>query len=330
MGNIFPFIEHISYFSVTFKKRKMLYKLNMKILLQFIPLILLLASCHSPNKNIDLLRNRIKQIVSDKNVVVGVSIIGNNGKDIISLHEDRRFPMQSVFKFYMALAVLSEVDKGNLSLDQEIIINKNDLLPEGFWSPLRDENPDGGSFTIEKLIQYSIAGSDNTACDVLIRLIGTPKTVEEYFKKNNIQDIQITFNEEDMQAKWENMFQNWTTPKAASETLKMFYENKNNLLSKSSYDFFWKTNIETTTGGNRIKGQLPAGTIVAHKTGWSGTNKETGITAAVNDIGIVFLPNREYFIISVFVSESKENFDTNEKIIADISKATYDFYTGDL
>lgn len=123
------------------------------------------------------------------------------------------------------------------------------------------------------------------------------------------------------------MFKNWTTPKAASETLKLFYENKSNLLSKSSYDFFWKTNKATTTGKNRIRGQLPEGTIVAHKTGWSGTNKETGITAAVNNIGIVFLPNREYFIISVFVSESRENFDTNEKIIADIAKATYDFYT---
>ena len=72
---------------------------------------------------------------------------------------------------------------------------------------------------------------------------------------------------------------------------------------------------------------MPEGTIVAHKTGWSGTNKETGITAAVNNIGIVFLPNGEYFIISVFVRESEENFDTNEKIIADIAKATYDFYT---
>ncbi len=289
--------------------------------------LLLAASCQTSNNRTDYLRNKIEQIVSDKKAVVGVSIIGNNGKDTISLHGDRRFPMQSVFKFHIALAVLSEVDKGKLSLDQTIEISKDDLLPEGFWSPLRDENPKGGSFTIKRLIQYSISHSDNTACDILIRLIGTPKTVEEYFKKNNIQDIQITFNEEKMQAKWENMFENWTTPKTASETLKMFFENKNNLLSKSSYELFWETNKETTTGKNRIKGQLPEGTIVAHKTGWSGTNKKTGITAAVNNIGIVFLPNGEYFIISVFVSESKENFDTNEKIIADIAKATYDFYT---
>lgn len=294
-----------------------------------VPLLLLWVSCQTSNKDIDLLRDRIAQIVSDKEAIVGVSILANHGKDTLSIHGDRRFPMQSVFKFHIALAVLSEIDQGKLSLDQKIEVSKDELLPENFWSPLRDENPDGGSFTVERLIQYAVSHSDNTACDVLIRLIGTPKTVEDYFKKNNIQDIQITFNEQEMQAEWENMFQNWTTPKAASETLRMFYENKNNLLSKSSYDFFWKTNIETTTGANRIKGQLPKETIVAHKTGWSGTNRETGITAAVNNIGIVFLPNGEYFIISVFVSESKESFDTNEKIIADIAKATYDFYTSD-
>ncbi len=72
---------------------------------------------------------------------------------------------------------------------------------------------------------------------------------------------------------------------------------------------------------------MPKETIVANKTGWSGTNKETGITAAVNDIGIVFLPNGNYFVISVFVTDSQENFKTNAKIIADIAKATYDFYT---
>jgi beta-lactamase class A len=294
--------------------------------LQLTSLLFLVLVSTTFAQTTDSLRQEIQKIISAKKVIVGVSIVGNNGQDTLSFNGDRHFPMQSVFKFHIALAVLSEIDKGKLSIDQKIKISKDELLPEDFWSPLRDENPDGGSFAIEKLIQYSVSHSDNTACDVLIRLIGTPKTVEEYIKKTGIQDIQITYNEEEMQAKWENMFQNWTTPKAASETIKLFYENKNNLLSKASYDLFWKTNKETSTGKNRIKGQLPEGTIVAHKTGWSGTNKETGITAAVNNIGIVFLPNGEYFIISVFVSESKESFDTNEKIIADISRVTWDYF----
>ena len=83
---------------------------------------------------------------------------------------------------------------------------------------------------------------------------------------------------------------------------------------------------ETETGEGRLKGQLPKRTIVAHKTGSSGANKE-GLTAAVNDIGIVFLPIGKYYFISVFVTNSKENAETIEKIIADISKATWDYFT---
>lgn len=112
-------------------------------------LLFLITSCKTSIEKTDLLLNQIEQIISDKQVVVGVSIIGNNGKDTISIHGDRRFPMQSVFKFHIALTVLSEIDKGKLSLDQNIEISKDELLSEDFWSPLRDENPNGGSFTIE-------------------------------------------------------------------------------------------------------------------------------------------------------------------------------------
>lgn len=144
-------------------------------------------------------------------------------------------------------------------------------------------------------------------------------------KKNSINDIAIKVNEEEQQSNWNLQFQNWTTPLAANETLLKFYDNKQSLLSKTSYDFIWNAMRATTTGEGRLKAQLPMVTIVAHKTGTSGANNE-GVSAAVNDIGVILLPNGDYFFISVFVTDSKENAATNEKIIADIAKATWDFY----
>jgi beta-lactamase class A len=301
---------------------------NLKLLLQVSAfIILILNSCNTSKSNANVLKQTILQILANKNATVGVSLIANNGMDTIAINGNKHMPMQSVFKFHIALAVLAEIDKGKLAIDKKIEIKKNQLLPQDVWNPLRDDHPNGGTFTIKELIQYSVSHSDNLACDILIKLIGTPKTVEEYIKSNGIADIQITYNEKDMQAKWENMYQNWTTAIAASKTLELFYNNKNNLLSTNSYNFFWTTNKETSTGKNRIKSQLPSKTIIAHKTGYSGTNKATGITGAVNDIGIVFLPNGQYFILSVFVSQSKEDLATNEKIIADIAKAAYDYYS---
>lgn len=297
---------------------------NMTKLFHLTTLLFLFIFSHTSAQTTDSLRKKIQQIISTKNAVVGVSIIGNNEKDTLSINDDRHFPLQSVFKFHIALAVLSEIDKRKFSLNQKIKIEKKDLLPN-LYSPIRDKYPNGATLTISKILEYTVSESDNAGCDVLLRLIGGPKVVEEYFMKNNFKNVSIKINEEVQQANWDLQFQNWTTPKAANEVLSKFYYNKTKLLSQKSYDFIWKIMKETETGKGRLKRQLPKNTIVAHKTGTSGVNKE-GLTTAVNDIGIVFLPKGQHFFISIFVTNSNENTETNEKIIADISKATWDYF----
>lgn len=288
-------------------------------------LSLVLISCQSVSQTTGLLRQKIQQVVSTKNAVVGVSIMGNDGKDTLTLNGEGHFPLQSVFKFHIALVMLSEIDKGKFSLDQKIKIEPKDILPN-LYSPIAKKYPKGVTLTISQILEYTVAESDNVGCELLLKLLGGPKVVEDYFVKNSFTDISIKINEEVMQANWDLQFQNWTTPKAATEVLASFYYNDKKLLSKKSYAFIWKIMKQTKTGPERLKGQLPNGTVVAHKTGTSGTNK-AGLTAAVNDIGIVFLPNGKHFFISVFVTNSTENEKTNEKIIADIAKLAWDHFT---
>jgi len=271
------------------------------------------------------LRQQVQQVIASKNAVVGVQIIGNNDKDTLTLNGERHFPLQSVFKFHIALVILSEVDKGKLALDQQIEIRKQDLLP-GLYSPIRDKYPNGATLPLSEILRYTVSASDNVGCDVLLRLLGGPAVVEDYFKKNKFSDISIKINEEQQQASWDLQFSNWTTPAAANQVLARFYYNTEKLLSDASYNFIWQLMRDTETGLNRIKGRLPEHTVVAHKTGSSGANP-AGITAAVNDIGIVFLPGGKHFFISVFVTDSKENAETNEKIIADIAKAAWDYFS---
>jgi len=292
---------------------------------KFTLLLLLLFYCQAYAQTPDSLKEKMQRIIASKNVEVGVAIIGNNGKDTLSINGNQHFPLQSVFKFHIALAVLSQIDKGKFNLNQKIKIEKKDLLPD-LYSPIRDKYPNGATLTLSKILEYTVSQSDNVGCEVLLRLIGGPEIVEKYCKDNGIKDISIKINEEEQQANWDLQFQNWTTPKGANEILEKFYSNKSNLLSKKSHHFIWKVMKETETGQNRLKGQLPKRTIVAHKTGSSGANKE-GLTAAANDIGIVFLPGGQHYYISVFVTNSTENAETNEKIIADISKVTWDYFT---
>lgn len=71
----------------------------------------------------------------------------------------------------------------------------------------------------------------------------------------------------------------------------------------------------------------PAGrSKIAHRTGTSFTNKE-GMTGAINDYGIIELPGKKKIYIAVFVHNTYESFDESEKIISDIGRAAYDYYT---
>lgn len=270
------------------------------------------------------LRQEIEQITKNKNAKVGVSILSSRG-DTLSLNGDSHFPMQSVFKFHIALAMLSEIDKGKFSLNQKIKLKKNQLL-EGLWSPIREKYPQGAKLSIAEIMEYTVSQSDNAGCDALLRLLGGASAVENYFIKNKFNNISIKINEEVMQNNWDLQFQNWTTPNAANQVLAAFFYNKQGLIKQKSHDFIWKIMRETVTGKNRLKGLLPAETVVAHKTGWSGVHKSTGISAAVNDIGVIFLPNGDHFFISVFVTDSKEDTPTNERIIAEIAKASWDYF----
>ncbi|MDR2206536.1 MAG: class A beta-lactamase, subclass A2, partial [Flavobacteriaceae bacterium] len=249
------------------------------------------------------LEGEIKNVIHDKKATIGVSIIANNYQDTININENLHYPMLSVFKFPIAMAVLAEVDKGKFSLNQKIKITTKDLLPNT-TSPIRDKFPNGTEMPLGDIIKYTVSQSDNNGCDILLRLIGGTKVIEKFLLKNQLTDISIKANEEKMHKSWDVQYKNWATPISLNHLLTEFYNNKT--LSKESHEFLWKIMVETSTGPNRLKGQLPKNIVIAHKTGTSFTNDE-GVTAATNDIGIIVLPNGNPVFISVLVSDSSEN-----------------------
>lgn len=271
-------------------------------------------------------KDNIRNFVSKYNTVTGVAVYGNSGKDTLQINGKVAFPMQSVFKFHIALAVLAEIDKGKFTLDQKVAIAKEQLMKDT-WSPIRDKYPDGTSLSIAELINYTVSASDNNGCDILLGLIGGPSVVDNYIKAIGFKNTFVKFSEAEMHASHDAQFSNTTTPDDATRLLLDFYTGKV-AMSERNHQFMMKALKETTTGPGRLKALLPEGTVVAHKTGTGGTNETTGITSAVNDIGIVFLPDGKYYIISVLVSRSKEPFETNEKMIAEISKIAWDHFTG--
>jgi beta-lactamase class A len=272
----------------------------------------------------DSLRTEIERIAGSVSGKVGVSIRAIEDRDTLTINGNERFPMQSVYKFPLALAILHEVDKGIFTLEQKIHVTKKDMLPNT-WSPLREKYPQGNvDITLAELLAYTVSESDNNGCDMLFRLAGGTNTVERYIHGLGVENIAIATTEEEMHKAWEVQYRNWSTPAAMGQLLSMFYQGK--ILSKRNREFLWQLMVNTKTGPRRLKGLLPEGSIVAHKTGSSGVN-DAGIVAATNDAGIVSLANGKHVVVVVLVTDAMTDEEACERIIAEIAEAAWDSYS---
>jgi beta-lactamase class A len=268
------------------------------------------------------LRNQLQQIISSKNATVGVSIKNIEDKDTLSINGNLKMPMMSVFKFHIALAVLHKVDEGKLTLTQEIFVQKKDLK-EDTWSPMKEDYPEGDvNLTLDKILRYTVSHSDNNGCDILINLVGGTKYIQKFINEQGIKNFVIKVNEDQMKT-WKNLYINTTTPLATTELLEKFF--KGEVLKEETTEYLYQIMVETSRGLTWMKAGLPEGTELAHRTGISGTN-DANLRVAMNDIGIVKLPNGKHFILSVYLKDITEKKEDTEKIIADITKAVWNYF----
>jgi beta-lactamase class A len=166
-----------------------------------------------------------------------------------------------------------------------------------------------------------VADSDGTASDVLLRLAGGPRRVTEYLRSIGVNEIVVATSEKEMAKSQEVQYRNWTTPKGMLGLLRALHDGQ--VLSAINRALLLQFMTQSGTGPHRIKGLLPAGTIVAHKTGTSGT--VDGLSRATNDVGLITLPDGRHLALAVFVSDSTADEATREGVIARTAQAAWDW-----
>ena len=91
------------------------------------------------------LQEQLRRMVADKKAQVGIAVIVD-GRDTLTVNNDVRYPMMSVFKFHQALAVADACGRRGVSFDTLVYIRPDDLRPDTY-SPLRDKYPEGNLFS---------------------------------------------------------------------------------------------------------------------------------------------------------------------------------------
>ncbi|HTH51003.1 MAG TPA: class A beta-lactamase [Pyrinomonadaceae bacterium] len=262
---------------------------------------------------------------------VGAAAVVLETGDAALLNADGHYPMQSVYKLPIAMAMMDSIRRGEHDLDEKIGVTPEDFVRPGQASVLRDKNPNGGEFTIRELMRLALVESDGTASDVLLRVLGGPAEVDAYLRQIGIRDMKVVNTEKEIGRDWQTQYENWATPLAAVELLHRLdvtadhWKPPNLDQELNESQLLLQFMFESKPGPKRIKGELKLESpllVAAHKTGTGGT--QNGIVAATNDIGIIYRPDGTRIAIAVFVSDSPADEKTREAVIAKIAKAAFD------
>ena len=98
---------------------------------------------------------QLENAIKGKKAEVGIAVI-LDGKDTITVNNNARYPLMSVFKFHQALALADYMSQRNIPLDTRLHIKASDLKPNTY-SPLRDKHPQGGiDLSIAQLLEYTL------------------------------------------------------------------------------------------------------------------------------------------------------------------------------
>lgn len=266
----------------------------------------------------------------------------------ILVNGGERFPMASTFKIAVAGAVFAAVDAGRLKLDQMMTIDPavyvpSDVIADRFIHP-------GVSLSVHNLLELMLTQSDNTATDVLMKLAGGSRAVTEWVEAQGVRGQRIdrdtagllrdffglpagpfqqalaaavkinpTLTEKGAHPNpaFDDDPRDTSTPAAMAELLTWIFNGR--ALSSSSTAALVAIMQRCRTGDARLRGRLPAGTVVANKTGTIG--------GTVNDVGVITLPaNAGQIVVVVFIKKSDMPIGKRELAIAEIARSVRDYH----
>jgi beta-lactamase class A len=295
------------------------------------------------------------RIVRAARADVGVALIHVESGAWFAVHGDQRYPMASVYKLPIAVELLTQVSQGALTMDRLVPIGPSDIRA---CCTLSRKHPQGGvSLSVAELLELMIIESDNTAADVVLKLVGGPPIVERRMRALGFTAINVNRYEGDIAfemtgvvnppplAEWTLELQRrlvsevtpaaldaararyTTDPRdtATPEEMARFLGRLQlgDLLPRRYTDLLLDLMARAQTGPRRLKALLPPETVVAHKTGTT--------AIVINDVGIIALPEdgaiRGHLAIAAFVMNGV-GVNRMQRTIAQLAGAAFEFFTG--
>ena len=242
-----------------------------------------------------------------------------------SLNPSRWFHAASTIKLPVLLAVFEGIEQ------QRFVPHSRVQVRNRFYSmvqarPFRvtQENDANGAvhaaigrmLTVQQLAEHMIVTSSNLATNLLLDLVGV-EAARACLARLHLGGIDLQRGVDD-EAAWEAGLNNRVTAAGLCDAMRLIEEGKaiSAEASKAMLDILHQQRFRSG-----IPAGLPEDARVAHKTG--------EISTIAHDAGIVYLNGRDAYVVVILTEWAPEVTGGRQEAIARISRAVYEFMTGD-
>ena len=246
----------------------------------------------------------------------------NRPENVFLLNENEQFHAASTMKVPVMIEIYHRASQGQLALTDSILVkNKFESIVDYSTYEMNiaeDSEPSlytkiGKQMTLFDLMNQMIISSSNLATNILIDEVGA-KNVNASMQRLGAYNTEVLRGVEDQKA-YDLGLNNMTTAKDLMTILKSIALP----LGETTQDQIAMIDVLKAQEFNDIIPRfLPGDVQVAHKTG--------SITGLHHDVGIIYLPNGETYVL-VLLSKNLKNFDQGTLTLAKISQLFYEHVT---
>ena len=285
------------------------------------------------------LRDRIERVAADAGGVFGVSATHLGSGDHFGYNEDTLFPLASVMKVPLLVALFSEARAGRIDLGERVVYGAADAVA---GSGVLQHLDEGLAPTLRDLAVLMVIASDNTAADLLLERV-TKEKVDRAMDELGLPSIRIPLGIHEMLCDLVDMTpeEGRAQPEELRARLRVSAGSGGRSIVPEEGDRGTARDLcrlfeliesraildaaaceeildicERQQASSRIPARLPQGTVTAHKTG--------SIRGVRNDIGIVYAPSGPYAI--ALLSRALPDGELGRRALADISLAVYEHF----
>jgi beta-lactamase class A len=243
----------------------------------------------------------------------------SSDKPVYAGFQDRKFVYPaSIYKLYIAMTVLREVEKGRLDLlETKVRITKRNIVSKVEEQVASDPRPlltAGMRVQLCELLDLMITRSDNTAANTLVDLV-TREKINRLIRRYGWQRSEVTrkfLPREAEDPKYREAKPTVTSTRHLTEFLYLMgWGNWGYSFTSFLHDTLTLQRDET-----KISRGLPKTALFAHKTGWFSFRRDGKLVGVTGDCGIVEDGKKHYIVSCIVVLPNKHG----NRLLAQIGK----------